>query len=105
ERRGAQDKLEELKKIIAEEQIEASRLKESISRQISEEANLKAMNGEIKAELFRVEEKLTSKKNQLNQIDIQNQDVSRKLTTVNFELERSSLRLKDLMAEERAQEL
>lgn len=105
QRKEAQVKLLDLKAGLQQEEVHSQKVKAEIERQLEEESNLKAMNGEIRSELVRVEEKLTSKKNQLNQIDFQNQDVTRKLSTINFELERSSLRLKDLTSEEKAQEL
>ncbi len=105
QRKEAQGKLLDLKTEIEHEASNAVKLREEIQRQQEEEANLKVMNGELRAELTKVEEKLSSKKNQLNQIDFQNQDITRKLSTINFELERSSLRLKDLTSEEKAQEL
>lgn len=105
QRKEAQSKLLDLKSGLELEEVHSQKIREEIQRQLEEESNLKAMNGEIRSELTRVEEKLTSKKNQLNQIDFQNQDVTRKLSTINFELERSSLRLKDLTSEEKAQEL
>lgn len=105
QRKEAQGKLLDLKSGLELEEVQSQKIRAEIQRQLEEEANLKAMNGEIRSELIRVEEKLTSKKNQLNQIDFQNQDVTRKLSTINFELERSGLRLKDLTSEEKAQEL
>lgn len=105
QRKEAQGKLLDLKSGLENEEVQSQKIRAEIQRQLEEEANLKAMNGEIRSELVRVEEKLTSKKNQLNQIDFQNQDVTRKLSTINFELERSGLRLKDLTSEEKAQEL
>ena len=105
QRKEAQGKLLDLKSSLELEEVQSQKIRATIQRQLEEEANLKAMNGEIRSELVRVEEKLTSKKNQLNQIDFQNQDVTRKLSTINFELERSGLRLKDLTSEEKAQEL
>lgn len=105
QRKDAQNKLLDLKNVIDHEAQNASKIREEIVRQQEEETNLKLMNGELRSELLKVEEKLSSKKNQLNQIDYQNQDVTRKLSTINFELERSSLRLKDLISEEKAQEL
>jgi predicted nucleic acid-binding Zn-ribbon protein len=105
QRKDSQNKLLDLKNELDHEASNALKLREEIQRQQEEESNLKLMNGELRAELLKVEEKLSSKKNQLNQIDYQNQDITRKLSTINFELERSSLRLKDLTSEEKAQEL
>lgn len=105
QRKDSQGKLLDLKGYIEQEEARSLKIRDEIKRQEEEEANLKLINGEIRAELIKIEEKLSSKKNQLNQIDYQQQDVTRKLSTINFELERSSLRLKDLTSEEKAQEL
>lgn len=105
QRKDSQNKLLDLKNQIDHESSNSQKLREEIQRQSEEEANLKLINNELRAELIKVEEKLSSKKNQLNQIDYQNQDITRKLSTINFELERSTLRLKDLTSEEKAQEL
>lgn len=105
QRKESQNKLLDLKNQLDHESNQSLKLREEIQRQSEEEANLKLINNELRAELIKVEEKLSSKKNQINQIDYQNQDITRKLTTINFELERSTLRLKDLVSEEKAQEL
>jgi len=105
QRKDAQSKLLDFKIQLEQEENNSHKLREEIQRQNEEESNLKAINSELRAELIKVEEKLSLKKNQINQVDFQNQDMARKLSTVNFELERSSLRLKDLVSEEKAQEL
>jgi hypothetical protein len=105
QRKEHQGKLLDLKSILEQEENAARKIKDEILRQSEEEANLRAINGELRAELTKVEEKLSVKKNQLNQVDFQNQDIVRKLSTINFELDRSALRLRDLTSEEKAQEL
>lgn len=105
QRSEAQNNLLDLKAAIEHEEEHSRKIQSDIERHKEEETNLKVMNGEVRAELSRVEEKLTSRKNQLNQIEFQEQDVVRKLSTINFELERSSLKLKELISEEKAQEL
>lgn len=105
QRSEAQDKLLGLKNQLEHEEHQSRKIQEDIKRQSEEESNLKIINNELRAELMKVEEKLSFKKNQINQFDFQNQDMTSKLTTINFELERSTLRLKDLQSEEKAQEL
>jgi hypothetical protein len=105
QRKDSQNKLLDLKTAIDHEDKQSHKIKEELQRQTEEETNLRAMNSELRAELSKVEEKLSAKKNQLNQVDFQGQDITRKLSTINFEYERSSLRLKDLASEEKAQEL
>lgn len=105
QRKDATSKLNDLKIQIHKEEEHAQKIQEEIRRETQEESNLKIINGELRAELVKAEEKLSLKKNQLNQLDFQNQDAARKLSTVNFELERASLRLKELTSEERAHEL
>ena len=104
-RKDAHHKLIELRTQIEQHESESRKIQEEIKRETEEEMNLKALNGELRSELVKAEEKLSLKKNQLNQLDFQNQDATRKLSTINFELERASLRLKELTSEERAQEL
>lgn len=105
ERKHAQEKLTEIKAQIEQEESISRKIQEEIKRETDEESNLKNLNSELRSELIKAEEKLSLKKNQINQLDFQNQDVTRKLATINFELERASLRLKELVSEERAQEL
>ncbi|WP_408098657.1 FHA domain-containing protein [Peredibacter sp. HCB2-198] len=105
QRKEAISKLNDLKVQIHKEEEQARKIQEEIKKETEEESNLKIINGELRAELVKAEEKLSLKKNQLNQLDFQNQDAARKLSTINFELERASLRLKELTSEERASEL
>lgn len=105
QRKDAISKLNDLKVQIHKEEEHFRKIQEKIKKETEEESNLKIINGELRAELVKAEEKLSLKKNQLNQLDFQNQDATRKLSTVNFELERASLRLKELTSEERAHEL
>lgn len=105
QRKEALSKLNDLKVQINHDEDRSRKIQEEIKRDAEEESNLKIMNGELRAELIKAEEKLSLKKNQLNQLDFQNQDAVRKLSTINFEMERASLRLKELTSEERSQEL
>lgn len=104
-RKTTHHKLHELNKQVDASSFMALKLQEELQRHQEEESNLRNLNGELRTELVKAEEKLSLKKNQLNQIDFQNQDAVRKLSTVTFELERASLRLKELTSEEKAQEL
>lgn len=99
------NKLQDLNKHIDASENQSLKIQEQIQRHQENESNLKNLNLELHSELIKAEEKLSLKKNALNQIDFQSQDASRKLTTVNFELERASLRLNELSSEEKAQEL
>lgn len=104
-RKEAQNKLTDLSVQLEQEESTSRKIQEEIKRESEEEGNLKALNSELRSELVKAEEKLSLKKNQLNNLDFQNQDATRRLSTINFELERASLRLKELTSEERAQEL
>lgn len=104
-RKDTYNKLQDLNKLVDAGAAESLRIQEEIQRHQEEEGNLRNLNGELRSELIKAEEKLSLKKNQLNQVDFQNQDAVRKLSTVTFELERASLRLKELTSEEKAQEL
>ena len=104
-RKSTHAKLHELNKQVDASSSMALKIQEEVQRHQEEESNLRNLNGELRTELIKAEEKLSLKKNQLNQIDFQNQDANRKLSTVSFELERASLRLKELTSEEKAQEL
>lgn len=105
QRKDAQVKIEGIKFELEEAEANHRRIQDEIRRESEEEKNLKVLNMEIRADLVKIEEKLSLKKNQLNQADFDRQDATRKLSTITFELERSSLRLKELQSEERAHEL
>ena len=104
-RKETYNKLHDLNKHIDTCETRSLKIQEEIQRHEEDRANLNTLNNELRSELIKAEEKLSLKKNMLNQIDFQNQDATRKLSTVNFELERASLRLKELTSEEKAQEL
>lgn len=104
-RKVTYNKLQDLNKQIDSSDSHSLKLQEQIQRHQENETNLNNLNIELRSELIKAEEKLGLKKNLLNQIDFQSQDAARKLTTVNFELERAGLRLRELSSEEKAQEL
>jgi hypothetical protein len=62
-------------------------------------------NIEIEGEAGRVINHLTQKKNELNHIEFQTQDVIRKLSSANLELERATFRIREADSEERSCEL
>lgn len=105
QRKDHQSKLLDIKTHLEHEENKSRKMREEIARQAEEEANLRLINSELRAELVKVEEKLSTKKSSLNQIEFQSQDYGRKLSTINYELDRSSLRLKELQSQEKAQEL
>lgn len=104
-RKDTYNKLQDLRKHIDTCEAQSLKIQEEIQRHEEDQSNLKTLNNELRSELIKAEEKLSLKKNMLNQIDFQNQDATRKLSTVTFELERASIRLKELNSEEKAQEL
>ncbi|MBA2405807.1 MAG: hypothetical protein H0V66_13610, partial [Bdellovibrionales bacterium] len=104
-RKTTYNKLQELNLQVNNCESQSIKLQEELQRHQENETNLKNLNGELHTELVKIEEKLSQKKNQLNQVDFQGQDAARKLSTVTFELERASLRLKELSSEEKAQEM
>lgn len=104
-RKTTYTKLQELNQHIDASESRSLKIQDQIQQQQENESNLNNLNIELRSELIKAEEKLGLKKNLLNQIDFQSQDAARKLTTVTFELERASLRLKELSSEEKAQEL
>jgi hypothetical protein len=103
-RKTTYNKLQELNQHIDESESRSLKIQEQIQQHQENESNLNNLNIELRSELIKAEEKLGLKKNLLNQIEFQSQDAARKLTTVTFELERASLRLKELTSEEKAQE-
>jgi hypothetical protein len=105
QKEGAQNSINELKGVINQEEINAKNIQEKIYRQEADEKTLALLNTELRTELIKVEEQLIYKKNQLNQTEYQNQDTTRKLSAANYELERSSSRLKELSNEEKTQEI
>lgn len=105
QRKEHQAKLLDLKTHVEHEESKSRKMREEIQRQAEEESNLKTINSEIRAELIKVEEKLSSKKSLLNQIEFQTQDYHRKLSTITYEFDRASLRLKELQGQEKAQEM
>lgn len=84
---------------------EKNKLIENIERHKDQEASLKNLNAELRIELMKAEEKLSSKKGQLNKVEYDAQDAHRKLSTLSFEVERADLRLKELNSEEKAMDL
>lgn len=105
EYKDSHNKLLDLKMTLAQEEQHSEKIKAATKRFMEEETNLKLINDELRGELVKMEEKLSSKKNLLNQVDFETQDVTRKLASIQYELERSSLRLKELTNEEKLQEL
>lgn len=105
QRKDSTAKLQQIKFEIEREEGNFLKLKDEIRTKEDERTSLVIMNGELKSELSKAEEKLSSRKNLLNQIEFEHQDKTRKLSTISFEVERSGLRLKELISEEKAQEL
>ena len=105
QRKDALNKLTELKIQIEEWENHSRKIREEIKKESEEESNLKTLNAELRLELVRLEDKLSAKKNQINNLDFQGNDASRKLETINFEIQRSSLKLKELSSEEKGHEL
>lgn len=84
---------------------EKGRLLEHIEQHKDQELNLKSLNAELRIELMKAEEKLSSKKGQLNKVEFDAQDAQRKLSTLVFEVERSDMRLGQLTSEEKVLDL
>ncbi|MFA6237514.1 MAG: hypothetical protein WC635_09330 [Bacteriovorax sp.] len=104
-KKEAQYKLQCLRNSIDQNEDISKELLKDIQKQFIEKKSLADLNVELQAELGKLEEKLMLKKNQFDQTDFQYQDLNRKLSTVNFELEQANLRLKEIGKEERTQEL
>ncbi|MES2528722.1 MAG: FHA domain-containing protein [Bdellovibrionota bacterium] len=100
QRKESQVKVAETKANITMLEGEKNRLVEHIEQHKDQELNLKNLNAELRIELMKAEEKLSSKKGQLNKVEFDAQDAHRKLTTLNFEVERSDMRIKQLNSEE-----
>lgn len=105
QRKDSLVKVAETKASISAFENEKLKLSESIERQKDQESHLKNLNAEMRIELMKAEEKLSSKKGQLNKVEYEAQDSHRKLSTLNFEVERTEMRLKQLGSEEKAIDL
>lgn len=105
QRKESQTKLAETKANLSTMETEKNKLVEHIERHMDQEAHLKNLNAELRIELMKAEEKLSSKKGQLNKVEYDAQDAHRRLSTLNFEVERVDLRLKQLSGEEKALDL
>jgi hypothetical protein len=105
QRKESQVKLAETKAGLSALDIEKNKLVENIERHKDEESNLRNLNAEVRIELMKAEEKLSSRKGQLNKVEFDAQDAHRKLSTLNFEVERKNQRLKQLTSEEKVIDL
>lgn len=105
QRKDTEGKLQQLKAKILKEEEQLKKLKDSYQEQVGVEKNLKTLNEDLRLELIKIEDRLTSKKNQFNQLDFQNQDALKKLSEIKLEIDRSSSQLKNFTMEEKSQEL
>lgn len=102
QRAKALNRLSELKVQIEKEERNLVKNQETLLMQTEEERNLKDINAQMRAELTKIEDKLSAKKTQLGQVEFQNQDALRKLNTINFDIQRTHTRLDELLGEEKA---
>jgi hypothetical protein len=105
QRKESQVKLAETKANIDSLSSEKNKLVEAIERNKDQESHLKNLNAELRIEMMKAEEKLSSKKGQLNKVEYEAQDAHRKLSTLQFEVERTEMRLKELSGEEKVLDL
>lgn len=105
QRTDATTKLNELRLVLGEEEDQLYKTKSFVQDQRKEEERLKKLNAELRIELSRAEEKISFKQDQLNNLDFKNEDATRKLASINYELERTSIRLDEFSREEKTQEL
>ncbi len=100
QRKESQVKLVETKANLSGLEGEKNKLVEHIERHKDQETHLKNLNTELRIELMKAEEKLSSKKGQLNKVEYDAQDSHRKLSTLQFEVERAGMRIGQLTSEE-----
>lgn len=98
-------KLTETRAALSGAESEKQKLQEQIQTHKDQEGHLRALNAELRIELMKAEEKLASKKGQLNKVEFETQDSHRKLSTLQFEVERTDQRLKQLSGEEKVLDL
>lgn len=104
-RKAVETGLHELRGNIVREDARSKEIQENIDRLSHEEGQLKALNVELRSELDKAENRLRLKKDEFGQFDHECQDIMRKLTTANFEIERVAHHLKELSGEEEAQKI
>lgn len=104
-RTGYQNSLTEYRCRIEEEEATLARLARESLQKRDEEEHLKNLNAELRSELLKAEERLAVKKDQLNHLEHQEQEVKRRISTMTFEMDQVETRLSSLMSEEKAQEL
>ncbi len=91
--------------LIEQEERQLHKLKDNLKVLHAEEASLKAMNEDLRLELVKIEDKLSSRKNHYNQLDFQNQEATKKLAQITIETDKVERHLKSLVSEERSEEL
>lgn len=101
----ALNKLGEINAHIEFENDKIKRIQTEILRHHENEKNLSYNCKELEDELARVQEKLTSKKNSYNQAEFDHQELLRKISAINFQLEQTQTRLGEYQKEEKVQEL
>ena len=95
----------ELKKILSKEEAEFHKVRGDKNQIFEEGEGLKLSNYDLRSQMQKLEEKISLKKNQLNQLEFKAHEETRKMDSLTFQIERSAQHLRDLQHEEKGLEV
>ncbi len=104
EKDAFKSRIDSQKKEIDKERVQLKIVQDRIGEELSNEKRLQSLNEELRLELIKVENKLSIKKNQFNQLEYQGQELSKKVHDLMREIEVKDRHLKDLVEAEKREE-
>lgn len=93
-------KLSEIKSSVTAEEFSLRKIRDEQERSLEEGESHKVSIVDLRAQVQKIEEKLTSKRIVLSRLEVQSHDESRKIESLSFQIERSTKHLKSLQEEE-----